>query len=111
MFSAGLTVLGIQRLKAAATIWPAILHDVTLPPQNGLAFKTGEVLHVPVAPLSLRALISKDDLWTHVHSIESLGMMSIMFIQDGRNATSSQAEQRGLSSSAWCLPQWTFPSW
>lgn len=25
--------------------------------------------------------------------------------------TSSQAEQRGLSSSAWCRPQWTLPSW
>lgn len=68
MFSAGLTVLSIQRLEAATTIWAAILHDITLPPQNGLTFKTGEVLHVPVAPLSLRALVSKDDLWTHVQS-------------------------------------------
>lgn len=85
MFSAGLTVLSIQRFKAATTIWPAVLHDVTLPPQNRLTFKTGEVLHVPVAPLGLRALVCKDDLWTHEHSIESLWMMSIMS-QDGRNA-------------------------
>lgn len=80
MFSAGLTVLSIQRLEAATTIWPAILHDITLPPQNGLTFKTGEVLHVPVAPLGLRALVSKDDLWTRVR------MMLIMFIWDRRNA-------------------------
>lgn len=64
MLPAGLAVLCVQRLKAAAAVRPAVLHDVTLPPQDGLAFKTGEVLHVPVAPLGLRALVSEDDLWT-----------------------------------------------
>lgn len=62
MFSAGLAVLGIQRLKAATTIRPAILHDITLSPQNRLTFKTGEVLHVPVTPLGFRAFVRKDDL-------------------------------------------------
>lgn len=71
VFSAGLAVLGIQRLEAATAIWPAILHDVTLPPQNRLTFKAGEVLHVPVAALGLRALVSKDDLRTQVRSLEA----------------------------------------
>lgn len=62
MFSTSLTVLSIERLKAATTVWSAILHDVALAPQNCLTFETGEVLHVPMAPLCLCALISKDDL-------------------------------------------------
>lgn len=62
VFSTGLTVLCIKRLKAATTVWSAILHDIALAPQNGLTFKTGEVLHVPMTPLCFCALISKDNL-------------------------------------------------
>lgn len=62
VFSTGLTILCIERLKAATTEWSAVLHNVPLPSQNCLTFKTGEVLHVPVATLCLCALISKDDL-------------------------------------------------
>lgn len=62
MFPAGLAVLGIERLKAAAAIWPTLLHDITLSPQHHLTFKTGEVLHVPVTPLCLRTLVRKDHL-------------------------------------------------
>lgn len=68
MFPAGLTVLGIQRLKAATTVWSAILHDVTLAAKNCLTFKTGEVLHVPMTPLCLCALIGKDNLETQTDS-------------------------------------------
>lgn len=64
MFSTGLTVLSIERLKAPTTVRSAVLHDITLAPQDCLTFKTGEVLHVPVAPLCLRALIGKNDLQT-----------------------------------------------
>ena len=66
MFSTGLTVLGIQRLKAAAAVWSAVLHDIPLAPENCLTFKTGEVLHVPMAPLCFRALIGKYDLQTRM---------------------------------------------
>lgn len=86
---------------------------------------------MPVAPLRLRALISKDDLWTqmytdccvftddvnNVYSRQEGLMMSlgtdgkVRICWSSRGFTSSQAEQRGLRSSAWCLPQWTFPSW
>lgn len=68
MFSTGLTVLGIQRLEAAAAVRPAILHDVALTAKDCLAFETGEVLHVPVAALCFCALISKDDLPTDTYS-------------------------------------------
>lgn len=86
---------------------------------------------MPVAPLRLRALISKDDLWTqmctvrcvftddvnNVYSRQEERMMSlrtngkVTVCWSSCGLTSSQAEQRGLRSSAWCLPQWTFPSW
>lgn len=68
VFSTGLTVLGIERLEAAAAVRPAVLHDVALAAQDGLAFETGEVLHVPVSPLSLCALVCKDDLWTQTYT-------------------------------------------
>lgn len=64
MVPTGLTVFSVERLKASATVRSSILHNVALPTQNCLAFETGEVLHVPVATLSFRALISKDDLIT-----------------------------------------------
>lgn len=62
MFSTCLTVLCIERLKAATTVWSAVLHYIALASQNCLTFKTGEVLHMPMAPLCLCALISKDNL-------------------------------------------------
>lgn len=142
MFSTGLTVLSIQRLKATATVWSAILHDIALPPKNCLTFETREVFHVPVAPLCLRAFISKDDLLTQIYVLRYIKVfiavinltVLVRFIQDKSSFevimwmffphdiffsqyinlvvfTSSQAEQRGFSSSAWCLPQWIFPSW
>lgn len=62
VFSAGLAVLSVQRLEAAAAVRPAVLHDVALAAQDGLALEAGEVLHVPVAALRLSALVGKDDL-------------------------------------------------
>lgn len=62
MLPAGVAVLGVERLKAGAAVRPSVLHDVALPSQHGLALKAAEVLHVPVAPLGLGALICKDDL-------------------------------------------------
>lgn len=139
MFPAGLAVLSIQRLKATTTVWPAVLHDVTLAAKNCLTFKTGEVLHVPMTPLCLCALISKDNLETQTDSgwdiwnlsgcrqsvyscwicsgqrryVINISVISGKFWKTIQSCgfTSSQAEQRGLRSSAWCLPQWIFPSW
>lgn len=64
VFSAGLAVLSEERAEAAAAIWPPILHDITLSPQHRLTLETGEVLHVPMTPLRLCALIRKDNLKT-----------------------------------------------
>ena len=62
VFSTGLTILCIERLKAATTVRSSVLHDIALASQDCLTFKAGEMLHVPVAALCLCALISKDDL-------------------------------------------------
>lgn len=62
MFPAGVAVLGVEGLEAGAAVGPSLLHDVALTPQHSLALETTEVLHVPVAPLCLSALIRKDDL-------------------------------------------------
>lgn len=62
MFPAGVAVLGVQGLEAGAAVGPSLLHDVALAPQHSLALETAEVLHVPVTPLCLGALIRKDDL-------------------------------------------------
>ena len=64
MFPTGVTVLGVEGLEAGAAVGPSLLHDIALAPQHRLALKTAEVLHVPVTPLCLRALIRKDDLRT-----------------------------------------------
>lgn len=40
VISTGLTILCIERLKATATVWSAILHNIALPPKNCLTFKT-----------------------------------------------------------------------
>lgn len=62
MFAAGVAVFSIEGLKAGAAVWPPFLHDVALAPQHRLTLETAEVLHVPVTPLCLGALICEDDL-------------------------------------------------
>lgn len=62
VLGAGVAVLGVEGLEAAAAVGSAVLHDVSLPPQHRLAFEAAEVLHVPVPPFSLGALIGKNDL-------------------------------------------------
>lgn len=62
MLAAGLTVLGVQGLEAAAAERAAVLHDVPLSPQDRLALKAAEVFHVPMATLCFCALISKNYL-------------------------------------------------
>lgn len=62
MFPAGVAVFSVEGLKAGAAVGPSFLHDVALAPQNRLTLETAEVLHVPVTPLCLGALICKDDL-------------------------------------------------
>lgn len=62
VLSAGVAVFGVQRLVAAAAVGPTLSHDVPLTPQRRLTLETAEVLHVPVPPLGLRALVRKDDL-------------------------------------------------
>lgn len=62
VLGAGVAVLGVQGLKAAAAVGPPILHDVALPPQNRLALEAAEMLHVPVPPFGLGALVGKNDL-------------------------------------------------
>lgn len=62
VLGAGVAVLGVEGLEAAAAVGPAVLHDVPLPPQHRLAFKAAEVLHVPVPPFGLGAFVGKNDL-------------------------------------------------
>lgn len=62
MFPAGVAVLCIEGLEAGAAVRPALLHDVSLSPQHSFTFEAAEVLHVPVAPLCLGALIRENDL-------------------------------------------------
>jgi len=62
VLGAGVAVLSIEGLEAAAAIGPPVLHDVPLPPQHGLALEAAEVLHVPVPPFGLGAFIGKNDL-------------------------------------------------
>lgn len=62
MLGAGVAVLGVEGLEAAAAVGPAVLHDVPLSPQHSLALEAAEVLHVPVPPFGLGALIGKNDL-------------------------------------------------
>lgn len=62
VLSAGVAVLGVERLEAVTAVGSALPHDVTLPPQHGLTLEAAEVTHVPVATLRLRALVRKDDL-------------------------------------------------
>lgn len=59
---AGLTVLGVQGLEAAAAERAAVLHDVPLPSQGRLTLQAAEVPHVPVATLRFCALVGKNDL-------------------------------------------------
>lgn len=62
VLAAGFTVLRVQGLEAAAAERAAVLHDVPLPAQHRLTLQAAEVLHVPVATLRFRALVSKNDL-------------------------------------------------
>lgn len=64
MLCTGVTIFRIQRLEAVATVGPSLLHDVALAAQDRLALEAAKVLHVPVSPLSFRALVRKDDLGT-----------------------------------------------
>lgn len=62
VFSAGVAVLGVQGLVAGAAVGPALPHDVALAAQRSLAFEAAEVLHVPVSPFCLRALVCQNNL-------------------------------------------------
>lgn len=62
MLPTGFAVFSIERLEAATAEGAAILHDISLPSQDCFTFQAAEMLHVPVATLSLRALVSKNDL-------------------------------------------------
>lgn len=62
MFSAGVAVLGVQRLVAGAAVRSALSHDVPLAAQRSLTLKATEVLHVPVSPLGLRTFICENNL-------------------------------------------------
>ena len=62
VFTAGVTVLCVEGLKAVATVWVSILHDVALAAQRSLTLIAAEVFHVPMPALRLRTLISKDNL-------------------------------------------------
>lgn len=62
MFPTTIAVLGVEGLEAGAAVRPSLLHDVALASQHRLALETAEVLHVPVTPLCLGALICQDDL-------------------------------------------------
>lgn len=67
MVSAGVAVLGVQRLVAAAAVRVALPHDVALAAQRSLALKTAEVLHVPVPSLGLRTLVCQNNLGLRKH--------------------------------------------
>lgn len=62
MFSAGITVLRIQRLVAGAAVRPTLPHDVALAAQRSLTLKTTEVLHVPVSSFCLRTFVCQNNL-------------------------------------------------
>lgn len=62
MFSAGVTVLGVEGLETSAAVRPALFHYVALATQNRLTLETAEVLHVPVPAFCFCALICEDDL-------------------------------------------------
>jgi hypothetical protein len=62
MLPTGFAVLSVERLEAATAEGAAVLHDISLPSQDCLTFQTAEMLHVPVATLGFRALVSKNDL-------------------------------------------------
>lgn len=64
MLGTGVAILRVQGLEAVAAVGSAFLHDVALAAQHGLTFEAAEVPHVPVPPLSFRALVCKDDLET-----------------------------------------------
>lgn len=64
VLSAGVAVLSIQRLVAAAAVRAALSHDVALTSECRLTLEAAEVPHVPVASLRLRALVRQDDLIT-----------------------------------------------
>lgn len=73
VLGAGVTVLGVQGLEAAAAVGPPILHDVALPPQDRLTLKAAEMLHVPVPPFGLSALVSKNDLGEETQAWSRVG--------------------------------------
>lgn len=62
MISAGVAVLGVQRLVAGAAVRAALPHDVALAAQRSLTLETTEVLHVPVPSLCLRTLVCQNNL-------------------------------------------------
>lgn len=60
--SAGVTVLGKHGIKAVKAEGSTIPHYVSLTTQMTVTLEAGEMLHVPRPALSLRALVSQDDL-------------------------------------------------
>lgn len=70
MVSAGVAVLGVQRLVAGAAVRAALPHDVALATQRSLTLETTEVLHVPVPSLGLRALVCQNNLGLRRHQEE-----------------------------------------
>lgn len=62
LFSARVTVFCVVGLVTGAAVRSTLSHDVTLPTQCCFTLKTTEMLHVPVSPFCLRALISQNYL-------------------------------------------------
>lgn len=64
VFPAGIAVLCIEALIAAAAVGATLAHDVPLSAKCLFTLKAAEVAHVPVATFGLCTLICKDDLIT-----------------------------------------------
>ena len=62
VLSARVAVLGVHVLEARAAVRTSVAHDVALAAHLTVALVAAEMLHVPTAPLRLRALVSEDNL-------------------------------------------------
>jgi hypothetical protein len=69
--------LDVHLLEAFAAVGPTGLHEVALTAEQLITIETGEVAHVPAAPLRLRALIGEYHLVTgRTPRLVQLGMMT-----------------------------------
>lgn len=97
MLGTGVTVFCVQGLEAVAAVGPSFLHDVALAPQHSLTLKAAEVSHVPVPPLSFRALVCKDDLET------GKSLVSVQTHGDNTAEGVTEPQTPKLTSSTACL--------